>query len=507
MKQLWILAFLAVLLGAASPAQQIVDRHYQDGQRLFGEKNFAAALQEFKDLDSWVPNDPQVDSWIGACLNELGRHAEAKQYLEEAIQVLRDKQRLAGEENQPVPEIAIGYFTLLARIQLNLGEFEQAIATIDSYPVQDDGSSEAAKAKQAIDIERQALKTKLVALGSECLNMGDLDCARLRFTQGETVLPAMPSVREWVAREFLRRAEKAPGATEEEKAKRAELYMAAVQASRIWLEEAGSASTDAQRTLAKALLGSKNKEGYEEAIRILTVLRDGEDPAQKDGSIQRDLAVAHAGLEHWELSLASASQFIELNPDDPLGQGFCLRSFAQYQLGNCQEAIHDGRYCKNADGSPRTLKYVDTCQQRLSKQETERAQAAQEAREAKEERQCSDLYGRIKWARSSPDQIPLDDLVKAIVELKSEEAECKRYLDALERKSSGNGYASPTPTLCAGGAKTAGFPLNLSQRSKTELQSLQAKTKQFLTLCRPFLDTSQIAGVEGGLLKVEKALE
>ena len=47
----------------------------------------------------------------------------------------------------------------------------------------------------------------------------------------------------------------------------------------------------------------------------------------------------------------------------------------------------------------------------------------------------------------------------------------------------------------------------MSQRSKEDLEALHAKTKQFLTLCRPFLNASQIGGVDGGLRKIEKALE
>lgn len=494
MKQLCILAFSVLLLAAAAPGKSSVDQDYQEGQRLFLEKNFTAALEKFERVDKAVPNDPRVDSWIAACLNELGKYAEAKERLEAAFKLLRDAQSRAVEQKKPVTPIDVGYFTLLARIQMNLGEFEQAIETIRSYSPPDDGSEEAAKAKQAIDTARQILKAKLVAVGAECLRSGDLDCTRKRFTQADKLEPASPSVRARIARDALIRAEKAPGATDADKAKKVALFQTAVQASRLWLEEAGPAAADAQRVVAKALVGTKTHEGYEEAIRILTALWAGSaDQAQKDRSIQLELAVAHSGLEQWELAVTAASTFIQLEPNDPLGQGYCQRSFGQFQLGRCREAISDGQYCKNSDGSPRQLKHVEICQQRLAKQEADKAAVQEAARK----RRCEHLTERVAWARNFPTDIALDDLVQIVADFKAGEAECRPYIEATDTM----------PALCAGGAKTASSPFNLSTRSKKELEALRATTKELLKLCGSFLDTAQMQGVQGGLHKVESALE
>ena len=55
-------------LGAASPGQR-PSSSYLEGKKFFGEK-ISRALKEFEEVDALVPNDPQVGSWIGACLNE-----------------------------------------------------------------------------------------------------------------------------------------------------------------------------------------------------------------------------------------------------------------------------------------------------------------------------------------------------------------------------------------------------------------------------------------------------
>src|SRR6185295_4194098 len=188
MRQLF--SVLAILLLAAAPSVRADVDHYKEGQRLFAEKQIEAALAEFQQADTVAPNEPLVYSWLAACLNELGRHAEAKQRIEAAIGLLKEAQNQAIEQKQPPPPIALGYYTLLARIQANLGEFEQAAATIASYSFQDDGGEEATKTKQALEAARQALKGKLVALGVEGLVSGDLECARSKFTRADAISPA-----------------------------------------------------------------------------------------------------------------------------------------------------------------------------------------------------------------------------------------------------------------------------------------------------------------------------
>jgi len=502
----WILALPLVLLAGALPAESDANQHYVEGQRLFGEKNFEAALEEFKQADALIPKEPQVYSWIGACLNELGRYDEAEQRLEGAFEVLREVQRQAVLRQREAPPIDLNYFTLLALIRVNLREFDKAVETIGSFTFTDDGSEEATKTKQALEVSKQTLRARLVAVGSECLRLGELDCARGALTQADVLYRVTPSARESLARESASRADKAPAATDEEKAKRAQLFEQAVQAGRLWVEEA-STSTEAQRLLARTLAGTKTNEGYDEAARILTSLWESTPgPSQRDSTIQLDLSVAQAGLEQWESSIASASTFIELNPDDARGQGYCVRSFAQFQLGRCPEAVEDGARCKNADGTARQLKHVEVCEQRRLKQEADKAAATARAQEAELERRCTHLYEQVRWARNVLGEIPLEDVVEILNDLRAREAACKSYLDAAEKRDSGKAFSSPVPELCAGGAKVAGHPFNLSMLSKPELEALRAKTQEFMRVCKSSLDASQVGSVEGGLRIIDQAI-
>jgi len=492
---------LAFCLVAAAADDGNVD-HYKEGMRLFEEKNFAAALEQFQTADGILPNEPLVYSWIGACLNALGRYAEAEERLETAFELLREEQALAVEQGAFPRPIDIGYFALLAGTQVSLGKYDKAVQTFQGYEFVDDGSEEAAKAKEAYDAARKDLVGKLATIGVDCLRADDLDCAREAFAQADILHHASPSVLESVAKETWNQAEKAPAATEEEKAKKAELHQIAVKAARLWLDGAGPGSQDAQRQLAKALSGTKTDAGYEETVRILTSLWDSTEPEQRDASIQLDLALAHAGLEEWELMASSASMAIKLNPDDPLGQGRCMRSFARFKLGQCQEAIDDGQYCKNADGSLRPLKHLDACRQRLAQQQA----AADAAKEATLQRECAHLYGRVKWARDSLGGVPIEDIVTVLGEFREDGAKCASYLDAFQKEETGSAFTSPTPELCTAGAKAAASPLNLSMRSKEELELLRGQIKEFSTLCKSSLDPAQISAVEGGLLKVEQML-
>jgi tetratricopeptide (TPR) repeat protein len=501
MRQLWILSLSLVLLAAAPVDPSAIDRHYNDGQKLFGEGDFAGALREFEAVDELVPNEPRVYSWIGACLNELGRHAEAKKRLQDAFDLLRGI--------APDSPIDLGYYTLLAGIQANLGEYEAAVKTIQSYSFSDDGSEEATKRKQAFETAKQTLAAKLVAVGDECLRSGDLACSRTTFTQADVLLAATPSVREAFARDLLARADKAPVATDEDKAKQAELRELAVAASRLWLEDAGPRTTEAQRLLSKALLETKTREGYTEAIEILSALRSASpDPAPPpDSSIDLDLAMAHGGLEEWDSMVEAASAYIQNEPDDKLGQGHCLRSFAQYQLGRCQETIDDGERCKNPDGTPRSLKHVDACKQRFARMEASKAAAREASEKAMIDRKCGALYTKVKWARGPVQGIALADLVPILEEFVDNEGVCRSYLDAAAKRDTGNAYSSPLPALCADGAATTSSPANLAMMSKGDLEALRGQARQFLTLCRPSLDASQVRGVEEGLLKIAAVLE
>jgi len=291
----------------------------------------------------------------------------------------------------------------------------------------------------------------------------------------------------------LFKAAKHPGSTDEEKAEKAALYRAAIDACRLWLAQAQPAS-DAQRVLAKALIGSRTPEGYDEAGQILTALWNGTaDANPRDASIQLDLSAVYTGLENWELAAAAATAAIENDPDDPLGEGYCKRSYAQYRLNNCQQAVDDGRLCKNADGTPRSLRYVDTCNQRLALV----ARAAAD-RETSVKRECEYLEQTVKWAIESG-EISLDDLLKVIRDFGADKAKCAPYFTAATR-------ADTAASLCLAGVGAASSPLNLSARSREQLQELRAQIEDFSSLCKPSLNAAQSAGIRGGLQKVDQAL-
>ena len=502
--RLWVLSFFFLLLfGAPSAAEEEQVDPYKEGMRLFEEQSYEAALVEFKKADAVLPNEPLIYSWMGACLNALGRYAEAEERLKAAFVLLREEQIRAVEEGASAPPIDIGYFALLAGIQVSLHEFERAVETFEGYAVVDDGSEDAAKMKEAFDAARRDLVGKLARSGVECLGADDLVCARTAFEQADRLHHTTPSVLESVARETWDQAEKAPGVTDEDKARKAELHETAVKAGRLWVDGAGPGSREAQRQLAKALAATKTQAGYDEAVRILSSLWGSyTDPAQRDASIQLDLALAQAGLEHWEQMADAASTYIKLNPSDPLGQAYCMRSFARFKLQKCQEAIADGEHCKNSDGSPRPLKHLDACRQRLAREDA----AVQAQKEAILQRECAHLYDRGKWARNSLGGVPIEDLVKVIHEYQADEAKCVSYLNAFEKEESGQAFSSPIADMCNAGAKEASSPLNLSMRSKAELEALRDQIKEFSTLCRSSLDAAQVAAVQGGLQKVEQAL-
>ncbi len=503
MRRLGIL-WLSLSCLAAAAADEPPPEPFMEGQRLFQESRFAEALVQFEEANLRYPDEPRVLSWLGASQNQLGRHAEAKASLERAFALLHDQQALAEGVGQPVTPIDLNYHALLAGIETNLGQFEEAVATLQAYTVADDGTETAAAAAQALDGARAALKSQIVAAGAGCLRSRDLDCARRAFAQAEILQPATPPVVEAIARGALSQAERAVGETDEDKATRVALYEQAVDVCRLWLEAAGAGSTEARRVLAKALAGSKKPEAFREAIEILTSLWDGAaDPAQRDGSIQLELAAAHAALEQWQPMLASASAFIEHGPEDPLGQGYCLRSFAQYRLGQCEPAIADGERCRNTDGTTRTLRHVDACKERLAKQQAEIAAAN---REAVLRRDCTHLYDRIKWVRNSL-EVPIEDLVELIDDLGGGEARCASYLEEWERKEAGHGFAPAAPELCGAGVRPASSPLNLSARSREQLEQLLGQTRQFLELCRPSLAAGQIQAVEGGMQRIQQALD
>jgi len=483
---------LACVAGVARAQEADVD-HYREGQRLFAERKIEEALNHFVKADALVPNEPLIHSWIGACLNELGRYAEAQQALERAFALLQEGQRLIAEAGGKVPPIDVGYYTLLSGIQMNRKDFLGAVATINAYKFDDDGSETATRIKQALDQARQLLKAKLVAAAVDCLRAGDIACGRKSLEQADVLHGGAAPVLESLARETLALAERAPAETDQEAAARLEAFDKAIEIARFWVELAGPAVMPAQRHLAKTLAATKRREGYEEAVRILTALRDAPGAEQAhEGSLHLDLALAYAGLEQWDRLVESATAYVNHDPDDPLGQGYCIRSYGQFKLNKFQETVEDGKRCKNPDGTPRALAYVDTCEQYLAKQQANKAAA----REEDLKRRCTHLAERVRWACSPLGEVPIEDLVDVLADFQDGQAGCMQYLDPTS-----------VSALCEVGARIASNPLNLSTQTRDELEVLRGHIKKLLSVCKPALTASQAGGVEGGLAKVESALE
>lgn len=151
----WILGFSLVLLGSVFAADEAGIDHFEEGKRLFGEQNFAGALDEFQKADAIVPNDATINSWLGASLSALGMHAEAKQRLEAAFKLLEDQRNSTPKGQTPTP-IALGYYSLLAEIQVKLHEFEGAVRTIQSYKIPESPEIDAVAENKAFGDAKKA---------------------------------------------------------------------------------------------------------------------------------------------------------------------------------------------------------------------------------------------------------------------------------------------------------------------------------------------------------------
>jgi tetratricopeptide (TPR) repeat protein len=486
-RRIWI-SIIGLVALSVTFAQVLVD-HYKEGQRLFGEQKYAEALKEFQEADALVPDDPAINSWIGATYNVLGKYAEAKQRLQTAFKLLEDQQKILASQNQPVPPIDLTYYALLANVQASLGEYEPAVQTILSYKIPD-GVEDPKKAQQAVDAAKKGLYDKIVAAGVKCMDAKNVECLKSTFKQADLLDPAPPSAVEAIATEALKKAARAPATTDPEKAEKAGLYKSALEVGRMWAQ-ADPTNLEAQRYMAKASMGMKSKEGYEEAARILTSLWNGCDEKQRDAQVQIDLASAYAGLEDWNAVLTASSTAIET--DSSNSEGYCKRSYAQYRLNKCEEAIEDGQHCKTPDGKPQP--HVKACTDRLAQQ------AAQVAAQqnASTQHDCDAVQRNVEWALESAGQVALEDLINVIQDFKAAKDKCASHFKSPVGPNSG-------AELCDAGVQSASYPLNLSSRSKAELEKLKKQIEEFHAICKPNLDDTQIAGVQGGISKIDQAL-
>jgi len=482
-------AWIAALVLVCSPALAVppaATKTYAEGQRLFGEKDYQGALEQFQKTQELTPNEPLLDSWIGACLNAMGNYTEAETHLKSAIAALQKKKR--------PPDI--GYYTLLAQIQVNLKQFEPATATLQSFTFKEDGTQKAIDTRAALDQAKVALRAALVTAGGECARLKDRACARSAFAQAEVLSPQEPRSLETFAREALRQAAKAPSTTEEEKAARLTLYEAAIEATHLWLEGVPETpAAEIRRQLATALLGTKRDEDYQAAVEILKALWDSS-VEPKDSTIQLDLASAYLGLKQWALAETAAKTCIAQSPEGKKGPGYCRLSLAYRNQDKCPDALAAGEKCTGSDGKPVELAFLKNCETQLA------ADAARAEREAARRQdalnaECKNASNLADWARDNANDIEIPEFVDAVKETAAKQAKC----------ASTDAKLPDVGTLCTAGAGLMANPANLSvMAAERKLDAYVPAYEQYLKICGRYLDGSQRANVESAFGRVKHAL-
>src|SRR5206468_11950360 len=140
-------------------AEENATDHFLQGRKLLEGGNYTVAIDEFQKANALKPDLPEVHYGIGACLNALGKYAEAKEKLEGAFRLLQNRPRTVGSNWGPID---IGYYALLADIQANLNESEGAVETINRYVIPDSRGTNQAKAIETLSTVKRSLATKIV---------------------------------------------------------------------------------------------------------------------------------------------------------------------------------------------------------------------------------------------------------------------------------------------------------------------------------------------------------
>jgi thioredoxin-like negative regulator of GroEL len=479
-------AVLVVACSSAFAVPPAATKSYAEGQRLFAEKDYKGALEQFQKTQELTPNEPLLDSWIGACLNAMGNYPEAETHLKTAIAALQKKKR--------PPDI--GYYSLLAQIQVNLKQFEPAIATLQSFTFKEDGTQKAIDARDALEKAKVGLRTSLVSAGAECVRLKDRECARGAFAQAEALSPQEPRSLEAFARESLRQAAKAPSGSDEEKAARLTLYETALEATNLWLEGATEAQApEIKRQLATALLGTKRDEDYQAAAKILEALW-ASSPEPKDSSIQLDLSNAYLGLKQWQAAETAARSCIAHSPEGKQGPGYCRLSLALRNQDKCTEALAAGDKCASSDGKAVELAFLKSCETMLA---ADAARSEREAERRKEQlnAECRNAGNLADWARDNASNIEIPEYVDAVKDVASKQPKCA----ATEFK-----VLDPS-VVCLAGVGLMSNPANLSVlAAERKLDAYVPAYENYLKVCGRHLDGGQRASVEAALARVKHAL-
>lgn len=453
----------------ATAQQEDANTHFKQGQTLFDAKQYDQALVEMKKVVEMAPNEPLGHAGVAACLNQLKQYPEAKKSLDEAFRLLQAQRATIYAAFVPID---IYYYALMADIDVNLHQFAEAVKALEGYTQQRMKEADKLNAPKALEAPKSALRTRLIAVGANCLDSGDLECGRGAFAQAMAMPPVATESVLRIAKESLNSAEAAPASTDQEKATKTALFQLAVEYFNR-LPEVDRNAPETLRAYARALSGTQNPQDYDKAVQLLK--------SSTDSAAQLDLTAVYSNHENWEQVVSTATAYLQAAPKDAR-TAYCRRSFAYFKLKNCAQALEDGAKCTNADGSPRQAAYMDYCRS----EGTRKATVETANHENTTERDCLRLASLGEYAAQS--EVPLVESVDILSKLEASKSKCKGYLEKVD-----------VSAICKAHVNEAKNPLNLSTMSKDDLKTLHDKTGLFLKLCSPSLDEGQKSAVSGAI--------
>lgn len=328
--RLWHVAILLCLCLGTVLAQTLSDP-FADGRRVFEEKKYAEALVKFQEALAFVPDDPTILSWIGACHMGLSQFAEAEKAIGQAVEK-------GGA--------AYKFYELLMTSQARQGHWDDALATIRRYrevaPEEEEKENdEKLRALQAA----LHLEKRLVCLRRD---PPDQQCAEAELDAAWQLKPKDTAQYVQFAQIWLLKAH-----AEKDPARKVELYQRSEAAARDWVASAPAADAiRAKATLGRILVRQKK---YDEAIGLLEEVRKA---APSDCAVRLDLARCYIGKSDFAQAKAAATEAIGCNPGE--AQGYLLRAMADHGLDDCPAVLKDGaEYVKRAQDKeePRFVRY------------------------------------------------------------------------------------------------------------------------------------------------------
>jgi tetratricopeptide (TPR) repeat protein len=332
-----VLVVLAALLVPFWACAQFEEEDpFEAGRKLFEQQKYAEALAKFQETLKWVPEDPLVLSWIGACHVSLSQFPEAEKALKAAIDN-------GGNSYK--------FFELLTVSQVRQAKWDDALATIKRYRE----TATADEVQQNLDKLRAVESALHLEKRVACLRLDppDKDCADAEAETAWALGAQDPAQSAQFAQIWLAR-----GASETDPARRDAMYARAEAASRAWLAAAPAPdSARAKASLGTALVRQKKLD------EALTVLEEAIQADPLNCALRGEVTRVHLAREDFPAAKAAATEMIACRSDDP--QGWLFRAMAEHGLENCPGVLKDGaEYMKRAPGKDEP-KFVTYCKQVL----------------------------------------------------------------------------------------------------------------------------------------------